>query len=133
MKRLFLRIFQPRTLRILDYVASYPSRWANGGTLVEVLRKKFDKGYLDQLVDAGYLVIEDEPIGFDDLEQKVYSLRPKSNGVARTSNVSNSEKVKHEGLWTAVTKGILTTVIGALILAVMYIVVREYTGVELPS
>lgn len=132
MKRLFLRIFQPKTIRVLDYVASYPSRWVDGGVPIEVLGKKFDKNYLDQLVKTGYLVVEDESMGLDDLTQKVYSLTPKSNEITPADKVTNSKEVKHEGFWTAVIKGVLITVIGALALAVMYIVMREYVGVELP-
>lgn len=132
MKRLFLRIFQPRIIRVLDYAASYPSQWIDGGVPVEVLRKKFDEVYLGQLMNKGYFVIEDEHIGVDDLKHKVYSLTPKASEITHSNRTASSKKKEHEGFWTGVTKGVLITVIGALILAIIYIAVRTFAGVELP-
>lgn len=132
MKRFFLQIFQPRVVRALDYAASYPSQWVDGGIPVEVLNKKFDKAYLRQLMDAQYLVVEDEPIGLDDLTQKVYSLTPKAYGITRSNKAKNDKKTEDTGFWLMVARGVLITVIATLVLAVIYLLTKEYTGVELP-
>ena len=132
MKRLFFRLFWPKIIRVLDYAASYPSQWIDGGVPIETLRKKFGEAYLDQLIDKGYLVIENESIGIDNLKREVYSLTPEAHKIARSKSVVNSKKKECEMFWMSVAKGVVITVIGALILAIIYIVVKAFTGVELP-
>lgn len=132
MKRLILQIFQPKIIRVLDYATSYPSQWVDGGVPVETLRKKFGEAYLGQLINKGYLVIEDELIGINKLKHEVYSLTPKAHEIAHSNRIVNSKKKEYEEFWISVIQGVLVTVIGALILAIIYTAVRIFAGVELP-
>lgn len=121
MKRLLYKLIKPRLIKTLDYVASYPSRWADGGVSVEVLKKKFDNEYLDQLIANGYLVIEDELIGIDDLKGKVYSLTPKSHTITGSQKKNSSNLNNHQGwFWwiMSIASGVIVLLIGAYIFGI---------------
>lgn len=116
MKRIIYRLIRPKLVKILDYVASYPSQWIDGGVPIKVLRKKFDEEYLEQLVDKNYLIIEDESIGIDDLKRKVYSLTPKSHAIAH-SQKKNKNNINKWFWWFM---SIIGAVIAGLVLAYVF-------------
>lgn len=119
MKRLLYKLVRPKLVKTLDYVASYPSQWIDGGVPIGVFRKKFDKEYLDQLIEKEYLIIEDESIGIDDLKHKVYSLTPKSHTIARSQKKNNNSLTKNQG-WFWWLMSIVATVIAGLVLAYVF-------------
>lgn len=115
--RLFFKIFKPKTIELLDYIASYKSQWADGGTPVEVLEKKYSRVLLSDLVDKGYLRIEEESIGIavDDYTptRKVYHLEEKSLKMASAKKSTNGNY--DQWLWWVM--GIVGSIIAGLTLA----------------